>query len=177
MNDTKPKRKAVFFDRDGVINQDIGYLYKIEDFVWNEGAQAAIKRLHQAGYLVIVVTNQSGVARGYYEEAQVVQLHQWMNEELGKVGAHIDDFFYCPHHPEAKVEAYRKRCDCRKPAPGMLVRAQAKWNIDFNDSFLVGDKPRDIEAANRANVAGYLFEGGSLCSFIDGILRSIYKSL
>ena len=117
--------KAIFFDRDGTLNVDVHYLHEPADFVWVEGAIEAIRWANEHGYLVIVVTNQSGIARGYYDEAAVHRLHDWMNEELARQGARIDAFYYCPHHPAGRVPAYTRICDCRKPAPGMLLRAMA----------------------------------------------------
>ncbi len=161
------KRPAVFFDRDGVLNIDKGYVYRPEDFVWMPGAKAAIAWLNRNGYYVFVITNQSGVARGYYTEEDVKKLHDHMNDELAREGAHIDEFFYCPHHEEAAIEAYRKKCDCRKPQPGLIRQAMAKWTVDKESSFVVGDKPSDIEAATAAGVPGFLFDGTDLYSFLQ----------
>src|SRR5262249_43008423 len=105
-----PRRPAAFLDRDGVLNVDHGYVYRAQDFVWIPGAIKAIKRLNDAGFLVIVVTNQSGVARGLYHEDDIRMLHQWINEALRPEGAHIDAFYYCPHHPEGTVPGYAKVC-------------------------------------------------------------------
>ena len=111
-------RRAVFFDRDGTLNVDIHYLHRPEDFIWIPGAKEAIRHVNDRGYLAILVTNQSGVARGYYPESDVQRVYDWMNSELQKVGAHLDALYYCPHHPEGKVPAYTKTCSCRKPATG-----------------------------------------------------------
>jgi len=108
------------------------------------------------------VTNQSGVARGYYTEADVERLHAWMNEDLQKHGAHIDAFYYCPHHPKGAVAQYAKECDCRKPAPGLVETACREYGIDKAKSVLIGDKERDVECAERAGVRGILYPGGSL---------------
>ena len=156
------KNKAIFFDRDGTLNVDVDYLHDPADFVWVEGAIAAIRWANEHGYLVIVVTNQSGVARGYYDEAAVHRLHDWMNTQLKKHGAHIDAFYYCPHHTEGTVPAYRQACDCRKPAPGMILRAIEEHDIDPAASWMFGDGARDIAAAESAGVRGVRYEGGSL---------------
>ena len=158
--------KAIFFDRDGTLNVDVDYLHEPEKFIWTQGAIDAIRWANEHGYLVIVVTNQSGIARGYYDEAAVHRLHDWMNAELAAHGAHIDAFYYCPHHPEAPVPAYAKNCDCRKPAPGMLLRAIREHHIDPAASFLFGDGARDVAAAGRAGVKGVRYTGGSLCELI-----------
>lgn len=155
--------KAIFFDRDGTLNVDVHYLHDPEQFVWVDGAIDAIRWANTHGYLVIVVTNQSGIARGYYDEAAVQRLHDWMNAELAKHDAHIDAFYYCPHHTEGIVPAYTKVCACRKPAPGMLLRAIAEYDIDPAVSLLIGDGEHDVTAAANAGVKGVLYPGGNLC--------------
>ena len=154
--------KAIFFDRDGTLNVDVDYLHDPADFVWMEGAIEAIRWANEHGYLVIVVTNQSGIARGYYDEAAVHRLHDWMNVQLAAYGARIDAFYYCPHHPAGRVPAYTRVCDCRKPAPGMLLRAIAEHDVDPAASLMIGDALRDITAAEKAGVRGVLYQGGSL---------------
>ncbi|MDF2635478.1 MAG: gmhB [Pelosinus sp.] len=161
------KRPAVFFDRDGVLNVDHGYTYREQDFEWMAGAIETIKYFNARNYRVFVITNQSGVARGYYTEHDVQLLHQFMNEELDKQGAHIDAFYYCPHHSEGKVEEYRQSCTCRKPKPEMIHRAIKEWAVDSAHSFMIGDKSSDIEAANAAGLTGYLFTGGNLYKFTE----------
>ncbi len=165
--------KTVFFDRDGVLNVDVNYLYRPEDFVWIDGAKDAIRYLKQQDYLVIVITNQSGVARGYYGEEDVIRLHEWMNEQLEAVDAHIDAFYYCPHHPDGALEQYRQKCFCRKPEPGLILQAIDEWSVDVSRSILIGDKRRDIEAAQKAGIKGYLFTQGNLFDFI---LRTACKT-
>ncbi|MBI1921535.1 MAG: D-glycero-beta-D-manno-heptose 1,7-bisphosphate 7-phosphatase [Geobacter sp.] len=141
------KRRAVFLDRDGTINVEKNYLHRIEDFEFIPGAASAIKRLNDAGFLVIVVTNQSGVARGYYEIEAVHRLHAFLDKELAAVDAHVDAYYVCPHHPEEGVGEYRCDCHCRKPMPGMLLDAARKFGIDLAASFMIGDKLADVEAA------------------------------
>ena len=143
-------RRAVFLDRDGTINVERDYLFRCEDFEFIAGAPQAIKQLNDAGFLVVVVTNQSGVARGYYSEKDVQHLHNFVQEQLIGSGAHIDAFYYCPHHPDKGVGAYRKQCDCRKGAPGMLIEAAQEYDIDLSRSFIVGDKLADVEAGLSA---------------------------
>lgn len=159
------KRPAAFLDRDGVLNCDSGYVWRPEDFHWMPGAQRAVKRLNDAGYLVFVVTNQAGVARGLYKPADVEALHRWVNGVLGKSGAHIDAFYYCPHHPD-----FGRSCDCRKPAPGMLLRAMREWLVDRERSFMIGDKDIDMEAAKAAGVRGLRFDGGDLDALVMSVL-------
>jgi D,D-heptose 1,7-bisphosphate phosphatase len=163
------RRPALFLDRDGVINVDVGYPHLPDQIQWLDGALGAIRLANDRGYRVVVVTNQAGVARGYYTEETVVSLHRWMQERFAEAGAHVDQFYYCPHHPEAAVPSYRMCCDCRKPLPGMLLRALA-GDIRRESSLLVGDKPTDVEAAHRAGIAGHLFPGGDVRDFIDPLL-------
>ena len=159
-------RKAVFFDRDGTLNKEVNYLYKIEDFVWQPGAVEAVKFCNEQGYLAIVITNQSGVARGMYGEEDIQVLYDWMNEDLAKYGAHLDAIYYCPHHPEGKVLAYRCDCSCRKPKPGMIEYACRRYDIDKANSLMVGDGARDVESAQAAGVKGVLYTGGNLCNLL-----------
>lgn len=145
-------RKAAFFDRDGTINVDVHYLHKKEDLVFIEGMPQLIRKFNEWGYLVIVVTNQAGIARGYYTKEDMDQLHAYMNEELKRIaGAHIDAFYFCPHHPDITGP-----CSCRKPEPGMLEQAIRDFDIDVTQSILFGDQPWDMEAAKRCGILGIL---------------------
>lgn len=159
--------RAVFFDRDGVFNLDAGYLHRIEDVEWISGARELVARLTREGVLLFVVTNQSGVARGYYTEDDVKKLHAAMDAEFAKSGGHITEWFYCPHLPGAAVTAYDKVCDCRKPKPGMILSAMEKYGLEKKDCLLIGDSPRDVEAAEAAGIRGYLFDTGNLEIFWD----------
>ena len=154
-------KPAIFFDRDGVLNVDVGYLYKIEDFQWIDGAVETIKHFNDKGYYVFVITNQSGVARGYYKEEDVTKLHQWMNQELARYGAHIDEFFYCPHHIKGIVPEYSFDCECRKPKIGMIKEALEKYNRNLKESLLIGDKDSDIKCAENAGIKGIKYLGNS----------------
>lgn len=153
-------RLAVFLDRDGTINVDHGYVFRAGQFEFIPGAPEAIGRLKDAGYLVIVVTNQAGIARGLYGEAEVHELHRHLNRELERYGGVIDAYYYCPHHPEKGIEPYRRECACRKPSPGMLLQAAADFSLDVGGSFLVGDKLSDIEAGLAAGCVSILVETG-----------------
>ena len=150
------RKPATFFDRDGVLNHDDGYTHRIDGFRWIDGAKAAIKRCNDEGRYVFVVTNQAGVARGYYDEAAVRELHAWMNEDLRSIGAHIDAFRYCPHHREGTIPDYARDCDWRKPNPGMILDILKNWQVDKAQSVLLGDKQSDIDAAAAAGIAGVL---------------------
>ena len=166
------KRPAAFLDRDGVLNDDHGYTHKPEQLERIDGAPVAVRLLNEAGYTVIVITNQSGVARGYYDEAAVRQFHAHMQDALRARGAHIDAFYYCPHHPEGTVKEFAVRCRCRKPAPGMLEQAAREWPIDPGRSFLIGDKDDDMAAAAAFNIRGIKFDS-TADSLIDLVRREL----
>ena len=169
------RRPAVFFDRDMVLNEDAGYTYQPSQFRWVSGAREAIKLCNDAGYFVFVVTNQAGVARGYYDETAVRNLHAWMNEDLRSLGAHIDDFRYCPHHPEGVIPSLSKECSCRKPKPGMILHLLKTWPVIAEGSVLIGDKTSDIEAGRAADICSHQFVGGNLAEFVTSVMptRSI----
>ncbi|PDT74079.1 HAD family hydrolase [Bradyrhizobium sp. C9] len=159
-------RPAVFFDRDGVLNHDAGYLFEAAKFRWIDGAREAVRLVNEAGYFAFVVTNQSGVARGFYEESDVDALHRWMAENLAAVGAHIDAFEYCPDHPEAPIERYRRDSHRRKPGPGMITELMVRFPVAADRSILIGDQERDLEAARAAGIRGLLFRTGNLETFV-----------
>ncbi|UUV19373.1 D-glycero-beta-D-manno-heptose 1,7-bisphosphate 7-phosphatase [Fusobacteria bacterium ZRK30] len=153
-------KKCVFLDRDGNINVEKDYLHKVEEFEFIDGAREAIKIFNDLGYLVVVVTNQSGVARGYYDENSVKTLHDYLQKEVEKIGGHIDGFYYCPHHPEKGIGEYKLNCNCRKPEPGMFLEAQKDLNIDFSSSIMVGDKVSDIKAGENLGMRSILVRTG-----------------
>lgn len=166
-------RAAAFLDRDGVLNVDHGYVSKPEDFTWIDGAVKAVRCLNQAGFAAVVVTNQSGIARGYYSQDDMHALHAFMRTQLVKAGAVIDAFYHCPYHPDAVSELYRAADHPdRKPNPGMILRAARDLQLDLAASFLIGDKDSDIEAARRAGIPGYFFKGGNLADFVRTLLPS-----
>jgi len=165
------ERKLCLLDRDGVLNVDKDYLHKTEDVEWMPGSREAVAWLNRHGFLVVVVTNQSGVARGYFTEDTVRNLHDWMAAEVKKSGGEIASFYYCPHLPGAAVKQYDMNCNCRKPKPGMVLRALKDFGVQPCDAFLVGDSPRDVEAAEAAGVKGFLYKGGSLLELVQKIVR------
>lgn len=148
----KPLTKALFLDRDGVINQDKGYVYKKEDIEFIDGIFELCQQAQQLGFLIIIVTNQSGIARGLYDEEHFFHLTQWMKQQFLKNNVNITDVFYCPHHPDYGDDRYRKVCSCRKPAPGMLNKAIAMYGIDVSKSVLIGDKWSDLQAGEKAKL-------------------------
>jgi D-glycero-D-manno-heptose 1,7-bisphosphate phosphatase len=162
------KRPAAFLDRDGVLNVDSGYVHRIDQLEWIVGAPEAVRLLNEAGYYVFVVTNQSGIARGYFDETAMHQFHAHMQAVLKAQGAHIDAIYYCPHHPDGKIKKFAVRCRCRKPGTGMLERAAREWPLDLTHSFLIGDKNDDLAAASAFNIHGLKFDvhAGSLLDLI-----------
>jgi D,D-heptose 1,7-bisphosphate phosphatase len=163
-------KPCAFLDRDGVINEDTDYVHTPEGFRFMPGMPDAIRVLNDAGWLVVVVTNQAGIGRGYYTERDFEEFARWIDERLAESGAHVDATYHCPHHPTAGVGEYLRACDCRKPAPGMVLRAIAEWEPDVGRSFMLGDKLSDMEAAAGAGVRGVLYEGGDLREVIGGLI-------
>ena len=164
------RRKALFLDRDGVLNIDHGYVGSRDRFEWVDGALDAIRYATEAGWHVFIVTNQSGVARGLYTEDAVRDLLDWMAGEARAAGGTIDDVRFCPFHPDAAVEAYRQAHPWRKPLPGMLLDLIRTWELDPKRAVMIGDQETDMRAAAAAGVAGHLFRGGNLLAFLRPIL-------
>ena len=164
------RRKALFLDRDGVLNVDHGYVGSRDRFEWVDGARDAIRHATEAGWHVFIVTNQAGVARGHFDEAAIHDLLDWIGDQAREAGGTIDDARYCPYHPDGTVEAYRQVHPWRKPLPGMLLDLIQMWELDPGKAVMVGDRDSDMQAAEAAGVAGYLFRGGNLLSFIRPIL-------
>jgi D-glycero-D-manno-heptose 1,7-bisphosphate phosphatase len=153
-------QRAVFLDRDGTINEEVGYLRSLDMLKIIPGAGAAIRRLNEAGFKVVIITNQSGVARGYFPETLVHEAHALLTAMLLKDGAAIDGIYYCPHHPTAGNSKHTVLCDCRKPATGLLDRAARDLDIDMKKSFMVGDKWSDVELGHRAGTRSILVRSG-----------------
>lgn len=148
--------KAIFLDRDGTINVEKHYLYKINDFEFLPGVVDALRKLQQAGYLLIIITNQSGIARGYYTEEDFQKLNDWMISTLREQGVTIADVYFCPHLPDAQVPEYRKDCSCRKPQLGMYQQAILDYNIQIGHSYAIGDKIRDCAICESTPCKGFL---------------------
>lgn len=164
-------KKAVFLDRDGVLDMDKGYIYRPDQVEWVAGAREAVDHLCRLGYQVYVVTNQSGIARGYYTQNDMEKLHAYMAEEIKKAGGQIDGFYFCPHHPtKGVIPELTIACNCRKPRPGMILKALEEHGLDREGSFLIGDKESDVEAALAAGIPGYRFTGTDLLAFVRQIL-------
>ena len=154
------KNIAVFLDRDGTINEEVGYLDSLDKFKIIPSAYEAIRLINESGMKAVVISNQAGVARGLFTEDFVKITHEHLQTALRQEGAYIDNFYYCPHHPTEGIEPYRQVCNCRKPAPGMLLQAAQDLNIDLTRSYLVGDRFRDMEAAKKVGVKGVLVKTG-----------------
>jgi D-glycero-D-manno-heptose 1,7-bisphosphate phosphatase len=171
-------RNAAFVDRDGVLNEDHGYVGRIEDFRWLPGAIAALERLQATGWALVVITNQSGIARGFYSEADFERLCDHMRAELAAHGVTLSAIEHCPHLPDATVATYRRDCDCRKPAPGMILRAARALDIDLAASWLFGDKPSDIAAGRAAGVGRcWLIGDNAAASGADGAAASLDEAV
>ena len=153
-------RPAVFLDRDGTMVHDVGYLSRLDDLRWFPWTVEAVRLLNRVGFLVCVTTNQGGIGLGYYTEAFLHDVHAHMATTLEQGGARVDGWFHCPHHPEARIEALRAACDCRKPRPGMIHQAVARFDIDLARSFVIGDKLADIALAENAGARGILVRTG-----------------
>jgi D-glycero-D-manno-heptose 1,7-bisphosphate phosphatase len=150
------KNKAVFIDRDGVLIHELGYISKLKKVKLFKCSVSAIRLLKRSGFKVVVVSNQSGVARGYFPESFVKQTHAYLAEKLKRLGARIDAFYYCPHHREACVAKYKKDCDCRKPKQGMIKKAAKKFSLDLKKSFTIGDKLTDVKLGHNGGMKGIL---------------------
>ena len=149
-------RRAIIMDRDGTVCEEVGYVNHVDRLRLLPRSAEAIRRANDAAYQTVVVTNQAGVARGYFAETLVDEVHDRLRDMLAAEGARLDGIYYCPHHPEVGAPAYRKVCDCRKPKPGMLLRAQDEMGIDLAASYMVGDSVRDVEAGRRAGASTVL---------------------
>ena len=163
--------KCVFLDRDGVINQDKGYISKISDFKIYPGVGKAISLLNKKNYLVIIITNQSGIGRGLIKIKELKNIHNHLRKKIKKYGGKIDDIFYCPFHPEFGIGKYKKKSNDRKPGDGMIRKAIKKWKINSKDSFMIGDKTSDKLAAKKAKIKFFYKKEKNLNTQIKNILK------
>lgn len=171
-------KKAIFLDRDGTLNIDYSYVHQIDDFHFIDGSIEALRKLKVMGFLLVLVTNQSGIARGYFSEDQFLQLTEWMDWSLAERGVDLDGIYYCPHHPRGNGE-YKQDCDCRKPKSGMLVQAIEDLNIDPAQSFMVGDKIEDLLAAQGAKIRSKILvkTGKSITPEGEGLADYVIDSI
>ena len=163
-------KPAIFLDRDGTINKDKGYVHKIQDFEWIDGAREAIKLFNDKGYYVFITTNQSGIGRGFYSIEDVKILHKYISKDLSLINAKIDDFFFSPYHYTDKLNRFDHIKNLRKPNTGMLEWASSKWPINKEKSFLIGDSSIDIDCAKNFGIKGFLFNEKNLLKFVEKIL-------
>ena len=154
------KKPAVFIDRDGTINEQLGYINHLSRFVILPGVSEAVRLLNKNDWWAIIVSNQGGVARGYYPMELVYEIHAFLKSSLKKQGATIDGIFFCPHHPAGILPEYSSECDCRKPETGLIEKARETFDIDMSSSYVVGDRHVDIELASRLNLKGVLVKTG-----------------
>lgn len=164
--------KAVFLDRDGVIIKDTGFVKTPKQVRLLPKAAQAINRLHELGYLVIVISNQSGVARGFFSEITLSQINDEIKNRLAKQGAFLDDIYYCPHHPEAAINEYRSDCSCRKPKPGMILKAGEEHAVDLSMSYMIGDSDRDVAAGVAAGCRPVLIARKSTRRRADNVMTA-----
>jgi len=153
-------KRAIFLDRDGVINKEKGYVHKIEDFEFEKNALRGLKEIDFNKFLVFLICNQAGIAKGFYSTKDFKKLDSWLRDFLLKKGIKIQKTYFCPHHPEAEIKKYRKKCSCRKPEIGLLLRAKREFNLDLKNSFFIGDKTCDILAGKRAGCKTILVKTG-----------------
>lgn len=165
--------QIAFLDRDGVLNIDHDYVYRPEEFDWMPDAIEAVRWLNEHGFRTAVVTNQSGIGRGHYTEDEFHFLMKWVQRTLEEHGARLDTYYFCPHHPVMAKPPYRQECPCRKPNPGMLLQGLRDLDGDPRRSFLIGDKPTDIQAAEAAGVKGFLYKGGSLLTAVRSAVETL----
>ncbi|WP_417607355.1 D-glycero-beta-D-manno-heptose 1,7-bisphosphate 7-phosphatase [Oceanimonas baumannii] len=172
-------KAAIFLDRDGVINQDTGYVSHSDDFIFIDGVIDALRSLKEKGYLLVVVTNQSGIARGMFTEDDFMRLTEWMDWSLADRGVDLDGIYFCPHHPTAGNGPDTRECDCRKPAPGMLLEAAKELGINMSASYMVGDKVSDMNAAIAAGVGHPVLvrTGKEITEEGEKLVKNVYPSL
>lgn len=170
-------KKAVFLDRDGTINRDKNYIYRREDFEILPGAAEGLLRLQEAGYLLVVITNQSGIARGYYTELDFCDINEWMLRLLQEQGVRIAGVYYCPHLPDAVIPMYRKKCQCRKPGVALYERAVKELHIDLSQSYAVGDRIRDCAICRSTACRGFLIGTKEAPAIIGAVREGRYRNV
>jgi len=182
MDEKNPKR-AIFLDRDGVINKDKGHVYKIKDFEFEKNALKGLQLINSKKYLIFVISNQAGIAKGYYTKDDFKKFDQWLKKNLMKKGIKITKTYYCPHHPEGKTLRYRKKCFCRKPEIGLLLKAKEEFNINLNKSYLIGDTTGDILCGGKAGCktilikTGYGGEDNLFSAKADFVRNDLYQAI
>lgn len=169
--------RAIFLDRDGTINQDKGYLYKISDFEFIRGSIEGMKLLYEAGFKLIMITNQSGIARGMYTEKDYWALNSWLLDQISSNGIKVEASYFCPHLPKAIIPEYRQTCDCRKPSTGLFHKAVNEHDIDLDSSFAIGDRLRDLAICSESGCRGYLVGTTEGDEIIGSVLAGNYLNI
>lgn len=169
--------KAIFLDRDGTINVEKNYLYKVEDFEFLPRVIDGLKLLQEAGFLLVIITNQSGIGRGYYKEEDFKKLNDWMINTLKEHGVNIAHVYYCPHLPNASINDYRLDCDCRKPKLGMFLQAVNDYNLEFGNCYAIGDKLRDCEVCKSTDCQGFLIGNNEKAEVISDVKAHLVKNV
>jgi D-glycero-D-manno-heptose 1,7-bisphosphate phosphatase len=165
------KRKAIFIDKDGTLIIDIPYNVDPDKITLSDNCMTGLRRLKDNGYLLVIISNQSGVARGYFEESALIAVEQKVKALLAVEGIHLDGFYYCPHYPEGNIGEYAVDCDCRKPQPGLILKAADEMEIDLSISWMIGDILNDVEAGNRAGCKSVLIDNGNETEWFSGEWR------
>ena len=169
--------RAIFLDRDGTINVEKDYLFKIEEFEFLPRVVEGLRILQDTGYKLIVITNQSGIARGFYQEEDCIKLNKWMTETLALQGISISRIYYCPHHPDAKILKYKVDCSCRKPKLGLFEQAIAEYDLDINQCHAIGDKIRDCAICKETGCRGFLIDENEKKEIIDNVKAGKYRNV
>lgn len=170
-----PNKPAIFIDRDNTLTHDRGYTWDIADFDWIDGAVEALQLFSKAGLDIFIVTNQGGIGRGFFTEADMHAFHAHLQGELAKADVTITDIAFCPHHPLAVIEDLKTPCSCRKPEAGMILGLAEKWHIDLPRSVMIGDNEKDVEAGHNAGCHAYRFESDNLAPLARHILQQHFK--
>ncbi len=171
------KKNAVFLDRDGTINVEKNYLYKVEDVEFIDGVLEALRKLSDAGFLLVIITNQSGIARGYYTEEDYETLNSWLLRTFDENGINIAASYFCPHLPDAAVEKYRTTCTCRKPGTGLFEQAVKDFDIDLKKSFAIGDKIRDLAICEKSDCKGFLIGRNEKTEIIEKVCNGEFSNI
>lgn len=169
--------KAVFLDRDGTINEDRMYVHEAKDFIWLNGVFEALRIFQKLGYSLFIVTNQSGIGRGYYDEEQLIKFNDWIMKELSINGVNVEKIYYCPHHENAKIRRYRHVCRCRKPKTGLFYLAAREYNLDLDHSIVIGDKLRDLQLCFETDCTGYLIGNNESTDIISDVFVGKYPNI
>lgn len=169
--------RAIFLDRDGTINEDRMYVHDDKDFIWVNGVFETLRIFQKLGYALFIVTNQSGIGRGYYNEKQLLKLNDWIINELSINGITVEKIYYCPHHENAKIRRYRQVCSCRKPKTGLFHLAATEYSLDLDHSIVIGDRMRDLQLCFESECIGYLIGNNESTDIISDVIVGKYPNI